>query len=76
MFLLFGGPGFCLILFLRNLHFYFYVGYTIYTATKKMNNDSSFLRPLSIFVSENFPGNIIDTSVRWNLKVLISLSDS
>lgn len=41
-----------------------------------MNNDSSFLRPLSIFVSENFPGNIIDTSVRWNLKVLMSLSDS
>lgn len=29
-----------------------------------MNNDSSFLRPLSIFVSENFPGNIIDTSVK------------
>lgn len=41
-----------------------------------MNNDSSFLRPLSIFVSENVPGNIIDTSVRWNLRVLMSLSDS
>lgn len=41
-----------------------------------MNNDSSFFTPLSIFVRENFPGNIIDTAGRWNLKVFVSFSNS
>lgn len=41
-----------------------------------MNNDSSFLTPLSIFVSENFPGNINDIAGRCKVKVFVSFSDS